>query len=263
MRFFEKALELEGNGISIVVVTLVASRGYAPQDPGAKAIVSKNGLEYGTVGGGKVEARAITHSQEILAQNKGPVEHVTWNLQRDIGMSCGGEVQFVFEKFIPPSSEQNWTIAVFGAGHVAQALIRQLLELECKVICIDSRKEWLSKLPQSPRLKIVSCDQEKNAVAEIPQDAFCVVMTRGHATDLPVLETVFKRGLPPYVGVIGSAVKAIRIKKDLEALGISAEAIKTLHCPMGISINNKNHPAEIAISISAELIQVRGRSETM
>lgn len=257
--FFEKAAELESAGIPFYVVTLVSTRGHAPQDPGAKAIVTAKGLEWGTVGGGKVEAKAITHAQEQLSvtnPDKSEPEFHTWNLQKDVGMSCGGEVSFLFERF----SGISWTIVVYGAGHVAQMLVRQLLMLDCKVICVDTRPEWLERMPKDSRkltLKLV--EDLPASVKDFPADAFYVVMTRGHATDLPVLEALLKRGKPPYLGAIGSDVKAIRIRKDLRELGFSDAVIEGVRCPMGIDIDNRNAPAEIGISIAAELIKVRGR----
>lgn len=253
--YFQKAQELQSAGTPFVTVTMVTTRGHAPQDPGAKAIMTSKGLEWGTVGGGRVEARAIQYSQEILEDaSRGNMDLVTWNLQRDIGMSCGGEVQFLFERVIPHS----WKIAVYGAGHVSQALVKLLLTLDCQVYCIDNREEWMSRLPKdNPKLVVVPCKDYVDAISQIPESAFCVVMTRGHATDLPVLDAILKTRIPPYIGVIGSPVKGIKIKKDLADLGISPKAIEALRCPMGVSISNKNDPAEIAVSITAELISVR------
>lgn len=257
--FFTKAAELESVGIPFYVVTLIGTRGHAPQDPGAKAIVTSEGLEWGTVGGGKVEARAIQYCVEKLAEK--PTlelvllpEYITWNLQRDVGMSCGGEVSFLFERF----GGHSWTVAVFGAGHISQVLIRQLLMLSCKIICLDTRSEWLDRMPkESRKLKLVLSENLAGTVNELPADAFCAVMTRGHATDLPVLEAILKRGNPPYVGVIGSTVKGIKIRKDLKELGFSDEQIALVRCPMGLEIHNRNDPAEIGFSIVAELIQQR------
>lgn len=259
---FARAAELESAGIPFCIVTMVGTRGHAPQDPGAKALVTRDGLEWGTVGGGKVEAKAIAYCQEKLLAEKTEIEalsapeFLTWNLQRDVGMSCGGEVSFLFERFVGPT----WTIALFGAGHVAQMLVRQLLMLNCRVICIDTRSEWLARMPKDSRkLKLILSENLAGTAGEIPENAFCAVMTRGHATDLPVLEALLKRGTAPYIGAIGSAVKAIKIRKDLKDLGFNDEQIARVRCPMGLMIDNRNDPAEIGISIAAELLQVRGR----
>ena len=81
---FEVAHRLEQENVDFVVITLVSGRGHIPQDPGAKAIVTSRGLHYGTVGGGKVEARAILHAQSLLEKRQQSPETTTWNLQRDI-----------------------------------------------------------------------------------------------------------------------------------------------------------------------------------
>lgn len=258
--YFQKAQEFQSVGTPFVTVTMVATRGHAPQDPGAKAIMSAKGLEWGTVGGGRVEAKAIVHAQDLLKDlSRSNMELVTWNLQRDVGMSCGGEVQFLFERVVPHS----WKVAVFGAGHVSQSLVRLLLTLDCQVYCIDNREEWMSRLPKdNPKLIVVPCTEYSDALPQIPENAFCVVMTRGHATDLPVLDAILKKRIPPYIGVIGSEVKAIKIRKDLADLGVSSEAVEALRCPMGVPISNRNDPAEIAVSITAELISVREQSSS-
>ncbi len=253
MSFFQEARRLEEAGEEFVVVTFLSSRGHAPQDAGAKAIVQTSGLVWGTVGGGKLEAKAIRLAQEILLEKKNSPQYCVWNLQRDVGMSCGGEVEMLFEPFTP----HPWKIVVFGAGHVAQALVRQLLPLACVVTCVDHRKEWLARLPAASNLRVLFWE-DQNYLPELPRDAFFVVMTQGHTTDLPVLEKILRAQVPPYIGVLGSPVKAIKIKKELLALGISALAVEALRCPMGLEIGNSNHPPEIAVSIAAELIQRRG-----
>src|ERR1035437_9599774 len=96
-----------------VVVTLVETRGSAPQVVGSKMIVTKEGLNWGTVGGGKIEAHCIRHCQELLG-SAGESHLATWNLQKDIGMSCGGEVRLFFDCHFHARS----TISIFGARHV-------------------------------------------------------------------------------------------------------------------------------------------------
>jgi len=82
-------------------------------------------------------------------------------------------------------------------------------------------------------------------------------MTMGHAFDVPILVEIAKHAPDcPYVGVIGSDVKGLKIKKELEQLGVQKAFIEKLRVPMGLPIGS-NHPYEIAISIVAELLQVR------
>ncbi|MEM8734457.1 MAG: xanthine dehydrogenase accessory protein XdhC [Planctomycetota bacterium] len=237
----------------LVVVTMVKVRGSAPQILGAKAIITSDGIVGGTVGGGKVEAAAIGHAQSLLEGNSGKhCELVTWNLQTDIKMTCGGEVTFFFEVFL----SSDWQIAVFGAGHIAQALVPLLLTLQCRITWIDQREDWLSRQSDHARLKKI-CTQDLAAeVSELPSQTFFVLMTQGHATDLPVLAEVLRTREAPYLGALGSLQKAKILRRDLTELGISPDKIDSYACPMGLPLGN-NTPPEIAISIVTQLIQRR------
>ena len=255
IRVTQKLLDSE---TSFVSVTLCAIRGSAPQIVGAKAIVTVDGIECGTIGGGKIEAAAIRRGQEMLTGGDQPsCELQTWNLQSDIGMTCGGEVTLLFEHH----SRSNWPIVVFGAGHVAQALIRLLVQLNCRVTCIDSRSDWLAKLPYHPKLKKECVAVPKSVVASHPADAFFVLVSKGHATDLPVLAEILSSRDAPYVGVIGSEQKARVLRRDLHRQGFADDKIDAFFCPMGLPIGN-NTPTEIAISIVAQLIRVRDETKS-
>lgn len=248
---FRKAEELRSEGISFVTITMTGVKGSAPQILGAKCIVTKNGLEYGTVGGGKVEAAAIKKGIEILRSPDSPVlESVSWNLQKDIKMTCGGVVDFLFEKF----TSRPWSIAIFGAGHVSQALTRVLSKLDCQVTVIDDRQEWLEKLPS---VKVIKTNNPVDALSHFDENTYFISMTKGHATDVPFLSEVYRQ-FPnsPYIGAIGSDTKAIAIKRDLKDLGVTDEFLDKIFIPIGLPIGN-NTPEEIAISITAQLLQVR------
>ena len=239
-------------GRPYVVVTLIAIRGSAPQIVGAKAIVTADGLEAGTVGGGKIENAVIKHAQLMLQQNEMRTEFVVWNLQTDIGMTCGGEVKLFFEM----EKRNVWPIAVYGAGHVAQSLIRLLIQLNCFVTCIDPRSDWIDKLPDHPKLKKVCVINPAETVAAQPSNTFFVLMSRGHATDLPVLAEILQSRVAAYVGVIGSEQKASVLRRELKSSGFSAEKITSFFCPIGLPIGN-NTPMEIAISVAGQLIMKR------
>jgi xanthine dehydrogenase accessory factor len=152
----------------------------------------------------------------------------------------------------------DWKISLFGAGHIAQALVPILLQMNCRVTCLDQRPEWLSKLQDHPKLAKVHNPELKQEVKHLDPRSFFVLMTQGHATDLPVLAEVLRTLEPPYLGVLGSLQKAKVLRRDLKELGISDEKIETFFCPMGLPIGN-NTPPEIAISVLSQLIQERDR----
>lgn len=236
-----------------VLVTLVAGRGHVPQEVGAKAIVTQSGLHSGTVGGGKVEAKAIRYAQERLARGTATPELLTWNLQRDVGMTCGGEMSLLFESH----GVSPWRIAVFGAGHVSQALVSLLATLDCRVECADPRAEWVSRLPEAPRIGRHCLAEPQELVSRMDPSTFFICLSQGHAHDVPVLTEIAMR-FPDaaYVGAVGSATKASIIRRDLRERGVNAEFIEKIRCPIGLPFGS-NDPAEIAVSIAAQLLQVR------
>jgi xanthine dehydrogenase accessory factor len=255
--YFDKVQELLAAGEAFVSVTLVDAVGSTPQDAGSKMVVTRDGLAFGTVGGGRVEAKAIDQALALLNNPRSPQTpptlFVDWNLQTDVKMTCGGTVKLFFEAF----AHAPWHIAVFGAGHVAQALVRTLLNLDCRVSCFDTRADWIAKLPAHPRLQAVTTDDLPAHVASLPAGAFVLLMTKGHSTDTPILvEALRRRSDFPYVGVIGSAAKRGALRRGLVEAGGDAAAFESVHCPMGLDLGT-NHPYEIALSIAAQLVQVR------
>ena len=251
---YAKVQELLESGTPFVLVTLVSIKGSAPQDLGAKAIIGQNGILQGTVGGGKVEAKAIRHAQTILqSPDEEPTQLCTWNLQKDLGMTCGGEASMFFEAHFV----QQWNIALFGAGHVIQALVPILCRMKCQIYCVDPRPEWLNKLPNSPNLHTFCIADPKESISVVPTDSFICLITQGHGTDLPILiELLRQHNTYPYIGMIGSDTKALRVRKALKENGFSPEKIAELRSPIGLPIGT-NHQTEIAVSIIAEMLQVR------
>lgn len=257
--FLEKCSELKNDHVNFVIVTIVSFSGSIPQEIGAKMLVTQDGLFSGTIGGGKIENAAIVKAKELLLnQQLASNLYIEWNLQKDIGMSCGGKMGLFFESCFNLAS---WSIVVFGAGHISQELIKVLLRLNCNIKCIDSREEWLSRFQPNPKLQLIKMSNLFEYVDKLEGHEFVAIATMGHATDLPILEKIFKLGLClPYLGVIGSEVKALKLRKNLIDLAISEQQVQKFYCPMGEKIGN-NTPAEIAISIVAQLLKVRDQKK--
>lgn len=265
--FYEKTNDLLLENTPFVSVTVVDSIGSVPNEVGNKMIVTEDGLYFGTVGGGKVEARAILEAQKLLkneplaqpskASEDGKTHFVNWSLDRDIGMTCGGSVKLYFEAF----NINPWRITIFGAGHCANALINTLIHLDCRITCIDSRQEWLNKLPFSTKVSKIFSSDMPSKVDTIPSDSFVVLLTMGHTTDKPILIRLlqlYPQTKFPYIGVIGSDAKCARLVKDVAEAGLPPKCNDLYQCPAGLPIGN-NHPQEIAISIAAQLLQERDK----
>jgi xanthine dehydrogenase accessory factor len=190
----------------------------------------------------------------MLTDDAAPkTKFVQWSLEKDIGMTCGGIVRVYFEAF----NVTRWNIVVFGAGHCAQALIEMLLKLDCRITCIDPRPEWLERLPSNSKLRAVQSADMPSEVAKVPEGSFVVLMTMGHTTDKPILIEILRTRTFPYLGVIGSNSKAKRLRQDVLDAGLPEELTKAFFCPVGLQIGS-NHPHEIALSIAAQMLQIRG-----
>lgn len=249
--FHRRCQRLIDDGVAFVCATLVDREGSVPQDVGSKMIVTAEGLAFGTVGGGRVEAKAIEHSLAMLSGGA-TSELVQWNLNTDIGMTCGGRLRLFFEV----TRVDAWQIAIFGAGHVAQTLTRLLATLPCRVTCIDSRAEWIDRL--APPTKTVLTDDLPAVVEKLDDDTFVLSMTQGHSRDLPILKRIWTNGRRfPYVGVIGSKSKAGALRRELREAGMP-DGMLDFYCPIGLPIGT-NHPGEIAVSVAAQLIEVRDK----
>lgn len=254
----ERLAALSQSGVPFVCVTMVEAVGSTPQDTGAKMLVTREGLVTGTVGGGRVEHQAIEYAQQMLsrpiADGPQPTAFLEWNLKRDVGMTCGGTVKLFFETY----NHSDWRIVVFGAGHVASEVVAALGRLDCHVTCIDSRAEWLDRIPTSGRLRKVCASEPAKLVAELSDDSFVICMTMGHNTDRPILEEIFRQHRKfPFLGAIGSKAKRAALLKELKAAGVPADETM-FHCPIGLDLGT-NHPGEIAVSVVAQLIQERDR----
>ena len=256
MEIWDSIVEQQRRGVSCILVTILEVRGSVPGSLGAKALICDDGLIAGTLGGGRVEAMAISTAQELLRSREAACEERCWNLQRDAGMTCGGEMRFLFESVGP---ERSWTVVIFGAGHVAQALVAVLGRLACRVEVIDTRSEWLQRLPAAGNIRTHLVGDYVEGVAFITPGSYVLSLTKGHSFDGPVLREVFKLHPEiPYVGVIGSASKRAILTRELRDHGIDEALINAMACPVGLPIGS-NDPQEIAISIAAQLLERRGR----
>lgn len=257
--FFARVITLQERGERFVTVTLVQTRGSVPQDAGARMIVRASGLDWGTIGGGRVEAKALAVAAEMLAA--APADSirprlVEWTLKGDVGMTCGGAVKLYFEAHLPRT--EVWQIALFGAGHLAQALVPVLSPLPCNLRCYDNRPEWVERLRTRSPVQAFHHADLAAAVDELPSGTFVVSMTQGHTTDRPVLARALSAERFPFIGAIGSDAKAAVLRRELLAEGLSSDQVQRLHCPLGLDFGT-NHPHEIALSIAGQLLTERDK----
>lgn len=159
-----------------------------------------------------------------------------------------------FERTLEPKP----TLIIAGAGHVGAALARMGLELGFQVTLIDNRSDFVSTDRFPGTTCIVGEIETKLGHFEITEHTYVVIVTRGHRHDGRALGTVVGSNAR-YIGLIGSKRKIITILRDLHHQGVPRAQLEKIHAPIGLDIGATT-PAEIAVSIAAELIAVRRRA---
>ena len=145
---------------------------------------------------------------------------------------------------------------VFGGGHVSRELVPVIAHLGFSPIVYEDRAEFAAEeLFPGAAGTVLGSFTDLSASISITANDYVVIMTRGHQADFDVLRQALLTEAS-YVGVIGSRSKIAATNRRLLESGIPEAELKRIHAPIGLPIQAET-PAEIAISIAAELIEHR------
>ena len=153
-------------------------------------------------------------------------------------------------------------VFIFGGGHVAQALVPVLASVGFRCVVIEDREEFCQKelFPHAQDVRLLG-EQEWDSLLPIgKEDCFCI-MTRGHKNDL-ACQAFALRTQAGYIGVIGSRRKVAAVNAQLSAKGFDDAQLARIVTPIGLEIGAVT-PAEIAVSIAAQMIAHRAKSRNM
>ena len=195
--------------------------------------------------------------EEILSAVNEMLENSTPDEFREIVLkdSTASSVKMAFlESIVPPSQ-----LIMAGAGHVGKALSHLAKLLDFEVIVWDDRPEFASKvnLPDADKILTGSIEESLEKIP-LSRDSFIVIATRGHKNDADVLRK-FIGSNAGYVGMIGSRRKIALVRESFLKNGwATVEEWDKIHSPVGLEIGSKTIE-EIAVSIAAQLIQVRNQ----
>lgn len=245
--------DFEARGEPCVLITVADEQGSTPREAGTKMLVGRE-EQHLTIGGGHLEYRAVEIAREMLAAGTRQPRLERFSLAASLGQCCGGVTTLLFE----PQLAQDVPVIVFGAGHVARALVPLLAGLPCAVRWVDSRaQEFPAALPAGVE-KIVT-DEPVDEIARMPAGAYYIVMTHNHPLDLELTDAILARGDHGYFGLIGSRTKWAKFRHRLAARGHGADRLATVRCPLGLPEVQGKLPLEIAIAVAGEVIAHYGR----
>lgn len=242
---YQKIKEMREQGKRGMLASVVSREGTAISPQGSKILFGR-GEKWGFLSEGEVFEDQIRHwcAENALKGLK------LQSFQRTDGQSI--------EILLQPI-EPDPTLYIFGAGHIAQALSPLGKMADFKVVLIDDRPMFADpkRFPEADEVLVESFEGVFNKLNINPQ-SYVVIVTRGHLYDGEVLEQAVQTKAG-YIGMIGSKSKIALLYKDLIDKGIKKQLLDRVYAPIGIDIHSEA-PAEIAISIIAELIKVKAEN---
>ncbi len=252
MNVFAAAAEAWRKGQPAAVATVIGAQGSTPRVGGARMLVYADGRIVGTIGGGELERRAVLAARRTI--DTGRPERLEVHLTRDLGMCCGGRMEVYLEPL-----QTRTRLVLFGAGHVAHATAPLLLALDFDVTVVDERED-LNTPERFPGCTRHLADALDFARAETGNPAVhWLVVTHDHKLDQDLVEILLPKPCA-WLGMIGSKAKVARFLVRYRAAGIDERLFSKLSAPVGLDVGAET-PAEIGVSIAAELVRVRRRAD--
>jgi xanthine dehydrogenase accessory factor len=249
MNFYSQLNQLIIENRAAILCIITHTSGSSPRKAGSKIIVFPDRKIIGTIGGGGIEFQAITDALEVL-QSGIPLKK-TYNLEDDLGMHCGGQVEVYFEPI-----KSLLDLYIFGAGHIGRVVARYALNFGFRVTLFDERGTIFTEFDASPYRCISEDYFTAIEKAEFTNNTFSVIVTPMHEYDEKIVIQLARKPFA-YLGMIGSRRKVADVKKNLiEKHGFIEEELSKIDMPIGIKFNAET-PEEIAVSIIAKLIDVK------
>ena len=246
----------------IVKGKILDVKGSSPNNIDDIILISQDTI-FGTIGGGNLEYLVIDEAKKILDKKvKNKILNIP--LGPGIGQCCGGYVQIElslhknskdalknesFKKNIKPN------LYIFGSGHIGQAIISKLENINFNTFIIDSREDYLN-MTNIKDINYLLSKKPWEIVSKLDNNSYFIVLTHSHDFDFKILNAVLKKN-NTFVGLIGSMTKKKRFYKRLINNGHNKSIVEKIECPIGIDIGNSKDPNEIAFSIITRILFIK------
>jgi len=250
-QFLSKAAELLAQDEPFAVAEVVRYQAPISGKPGDKAIIVADGKMWGWIGGGCAQPVVVKEALKALTDGQSRLIRISPSSSPEDGiieyaMTChsGGTLDIFIEPVLPKPR-----ILVLGRSPIARTLVTLAKTIGYAVLVAapDADRESFRDAD------LVQTNFDLNGVKITPQ-TFVVVSTQGEA-DEEALEAALNTGVS-YVALVASKKKAGKVLDDLKERGIDAEKVRRVRAPAGLDIRASS-PEEIAVSILAEIVQVR------
>jgi len=273
----------------MAMATVVKTWGSSPRPVGSHLVIDADGHMEGSVSGGCVDGVVVTSAHDCINTGKGELLkfEVATDQAWEVGLSCGGEVHILVEpltdikakaallldsdpndrkelrseieigdgEFFTHVYKPALKMIVVGAVHISQSLVSMARTLDIDVTLVDPRTAYASE-ERFPGTKFLT-DWPDEALETIGINSSTAIVTLSHDPKLddPALEIAI-RSKAFYIAALGSRkTHADRVGR-LKDKGFTDAEIARIHGPAGIDIGGLE-PAEIALSILAELVAIR------
>ena len=215
--------------------------------------------------GGCVDARAIELSGEVLADGKPRRVEMALGDEdaRAIGMTCAGTIELLVERVGRDSDAARTmvdqlaptrTLVIVGAGEIGAALARIAKLMDLRVVVVDGRDHLATadRFPDADTVQLGIPSEIMDGI-ELSPDVALVLVSHEYKYDLPILKSALASDAG-YVGMLGGKKRRDAMKALLAEEGVAPDSLARLRTPIGLDIDAET-PAEIAVSIAAELIK--------
>ena len=210
-----------------------------------------------------------TVAEDDLKIIKSIIDCITFNKIGSLEINPSGIkfINSVLKNTFTFENEQSWkyvqrlgytnSLYIIGGGHCSLALSDIMRTLNFHITVMDERRDLHTMNINSGAQELKYIENYEKLADLIPEgdDIFVVIMTLGYRSDYIALKGLLDANVG-YIGVLGSDTKIRKMFSDYETEGIEERILKTIHAPVGISIKSET-PEEIAISIAAEIIEVK------
>ena len=243
LEIYRTVVKIKKRGGNSLLATIVSVNGTYSRGEKSKALIDQKGPSIGSLldDQGVIE-KLRPEIDPLLGENRAKI--LTIQTEDD-------RIDVLVEPIV-----SDPTVFVFGCGHISTCLAPLVTTVGFKVVVADDRPEFANRerFPEADQI-VVDAFEGLLDKLKIDENAYLILVTRGHLYDKVVLEQALKTNAM-YIGMIGSRRKIRMLYESLMEKGISKDLLKRVHAPIGLEIGAET-PEEIAVSILAELIQVR------